>query len=61
MSIEEEGKGVTSKAAELTISTSGQMGVPILTERLTKMVTGVQNGPVASGDGKAVDKLTIQD
>ena len=25
------------------------------------MITGVENGPVASGDGKAVEQLNIQD
>jgi hypothetical protein len=59
--VEEEGEGVTSEAAEPAISTPGQMGVPLLTEKLTKMITGVQNGPVASGDGRAVVQLNIQD
>ena len=37
------------------------MGVPILTERLKKMITNVEDGPVASGDGRTVDQLNIQD
>ena len=42
----EEGEGVTSGAAEPVISSAGQMGVQFLTVRLTKMVTGVENGQV---------------
>ena len=57
----EEGEGVTSGAAEPVISSAGQMGVQFLTVRLTKMVTGVENGPVASGGGIAVGKLNVQD
>ena len=59
--MEEEGEGVTSEAAEPAISSLGQMGVPLLTEKLTKMITAVQDGPVASGDGRAVEQLNIQD
>eukprot|EP00966_Prymnesium_polylepis_P157685 3644609-Prymnesium_polylepis.1 len=53
-----DGEGVTSSSSD---TSSGHMGIPILTERLAKMVTGVEGGPVASGDGRAVDKLNIQD
>ena len=59
--MKEDGEGVTSSSSEPLPTSSGQMGVPILTERLTKMITDVQDGPLASGEGRAVDKLTIQD
>jgi hypothetical protein len=59
--MKEDGEGVTSSSSEPLPTSSGQMGIPILTERLTKMVTDVKDGPVASGDGRAVDKLNIQD
>eukprot|EP00966_Prymnesium_polylepis_P278608 6436698-Prymnesium_polylepis.1 len=56
--MKEDGAGVTSSSSE---ALPGQMGVPCLTERLTKMVTDVKDGPVASGDGRAVEYLNIQD
>jgi hypothetical protein len=59
--MKEDGEGVTSSSSEPLPTSSGQIGVPILTERLTKMVTDVKDGPVASGDGRAVDQLNIQD
>jgi hypothetical protein len=59
--MKEDGEGVTSSSSEPLPTSSGQIGVPILTERLTKMVTDVKDGPVASGDGRAVGQLDIQD
>ena len=61
VSMMEEEEGVTSEAAETAMSMPGQMGVPLLTEILTKMITGVEDGPVASGYGGTVEKLNIQD
>ena len=60
VSMMEEEEGVTSEAAETAMSMPGQMGVPLLTEILTKMITGVEDGPVASGYGGTVEKLNIQ-
>ena len=61
MSMIEEGEGVTSEVAEPVFSTCGHVGVPSLTERVTKMITDAKDGPVASGEGRAVDQLNIQD
>ena len=47
--------------AKPSISSAGQMGVPFLTDRLTKMITAVEDGPKSSGDGTAVEQLNIQD
>ena len=59
--MKEDGEGVTSQPTKADCSACGQMGVPILTERLKKMITNVEDGPVASGDGRTVDQLNIQD
>ena len=61
MCMMDEGEGVTSEAAEPAFSACGHIGVPGLTERVTKMLTGVEGGPVASGGGRAADQLNIQD
>ena len=39
----------------------GQLGVPKIKETFSKMVTHVEDGPKPSGNGKAVDQLTLQD
>jgi hypothetical protein len=61
MCMMDEGECVTSEAAEPAFSACGHVGVPGLTERVTKMLTGVEGGPVASGGGRAADQLNIQD
>ena len=53
--------GVTANAQDAAFCPPGQFGVPKLTARFTKMVTGVHNAPVPSGDGKAVEQLNLQD
>ena len=37
------------------------LGVRKLTERFSKMVTDVEDGPQPSGDGETVDQLVLQD
>ena len=53
--------GVTSEGAEGLECHPGLLGVPQFTEKLTKMVTGAKGGPWPSRDGKAVEKLSLQD
>jgi hypothetical protein len=51
---------VTVEASEPSFQPQGQLGVPFLTERFTKMVM-VTGGPKPTFDEKPVEHLNLQD